>query len=100
MPKKKSKKTISPQKKNVMQTLPDIVPVYSNSVHLRTSNYDIRFSFGEILEAGEKGTVTLERARVYMTVEHSKAFLHALRDNIEKYEKMFGKVKFPVNPKS
>ena len=100
MAKKKSKE-LKPLKRNEsLLPMKDGLPVYSNNVHISTSNYEIKFSFGEILTADQKTIVTQERARVYMTLEHAKAFLHALDNNIKKYEEMFGKVRFPLNPKS
>ena len=78
----------------------DMPSVYSNNVHMTTSNYDIRFSFGEIVKVDEQELVTQERARVYMTLEHAKAFLHTLDTNIKKYEELFGEVRWPLNPKT
>lgn len=100
MAKKKSKEVKSLKRKEILIPMKDFLPVYSNNVNMATSNYDISFSFGEIVKVDAKELVTQERARVYMTLEHAKAFLHALNSTIKKYEDVFGEVRFPLNPKS
>ena len=100
MAKKKSRNLKAIRRKETLVPMKDGLPVYSNNVNMRTSNYDISFSFGEIVKVDATELVTQERARVYMTLEHAKAFLHALNSTIKKYEDVFGEVRFPLNPKS
>lgn len=100
MAKKKSKKIQQIKRKEVLIPMQDGLPIYSNNVNIQSSTYDIRFSFGEIVKVDQNELVTQERARVYMTLEHAKAFRYALDNNIKKYEELFGKVRFPLNPRS
>ena len=76
---------------------------YANSVELRISNWDFRFRFGEIIDdhqQDESGNV-IERVRIIMSPQHTKAFLAVLTDNVRKYEATFGEIRVnPVTPQT
>jgi Protein of unknown function (DUF3467) len=70
--------------------------IYANQVEVRTSNWDVKIRFGEALALeGSEGRV-LEKARIVMSPQHTKAFLVVVADAVRKYEAAFGEIH--VNP--
>ena len=61
--------------------------VYSNLVAINHSPTEFVLDFIQMMPGMPKGKV---RSRVIMTPQNAKRFLHALRDNIQKYEQHFG----------
>ncbi len=75
--------------------------IYSNLVMIAHSNSEFVLDFIRLMPGVPKAKV---KARVVVTPEHAVRLLHALRDNLEKYEASFGKIKtsqeaprFPMN---
>ena len=65
---------------------------------LHITNWDFRFRFGETVDQQKDGGNVLERARVIMSPQHTKAFLSVLEDNVRKYEEAFGEIRvIPVS---
>ncbi len=67
--------------------------VYANQVELHISNWDFRFRFGETIDQQDEGANVIERARIIMSPQHTKAFLTLLADNVRKYEAAFGEIR-------
>ena len=75
--------------------------IYSNLAMIAHSNSEFVIDFIRLMPGVPKAKV---KSRVIITPEHAKRFLLALKDNIEKYEAMFGPIKrtedtpkFPMN---
>jgi hypothetical protein len=66
--------------------------VYSNLVMFAHSNSEFVLDFIRLMPGVPKAKV---KSRIVLTPEHAKRMLAALRDNIEKYEANFGKIKIP-----
>ena len=75
--------------------------VYSNLAMIAHSNSEFVIDFIRLMPGVPKAKV---KSRVVITPEHAKRLLSALKDNIEKYEQIFGEIKhmdespkFPMN---
>jgi hypothetical protein len=75
--------------------------VYSNLVMIAHSNSEFVLDFIRVMPGVPKAKV---KSRVVLTPEHAKRFLLALKENVDKYEGSFGKIKqteeahrFPLN---
>lgn len=66
--------------------------VYSNLVMFAHSNSEFVLDFIRLMPGVPKAKV---KSRIVLTPEHAKRMLAALKDNIEKYEANFGKIKIP-----
>jgi hypothetical protein len=66
--------------------------VYSNLARIAHSPADIVIDFAHLLP-GEKDTTI--NARVLMSPLSAKLLLHALAENISRYENVFGKIQVP-----
>ena len=64
--------------------------IYSNLAIISHSNSEFVIDFIKVMPGMPKAKV---KSRVLMTPEHAKRLLHALQDNINKFEAMHGKVK-------
>jgi hypothetical protein len=62
---------------------------YSNLVIISHSPAEFIFDFTRLLPGIPKAKV---HSRIIMTPQHSKMFLGALKENIEKYENSFGEI--------
>ncbi|WP_114751442.1 DUF3467 domain-containing protein [Pleomorphovibrio marinus] len=74
---------------------------YSNLAMIAHSHSEFVVDFIRLMPGIPKAKV---KARIIMTPDHAKRLLAALKDNIEKYEKAFGKIEngqeppqFPLN---
>lgn len=65
---------------------------YSNLVLVTHSATEVVFDFAQMLPGTGNSIV---RDRIVMNPIHAKRFLHALMDNIQKYEKNFGQIVEP-----
>lgn len=65
---------------------------YSNFVVVTHSQAEFVMDFTRLLPGTPKAKV---HSRVIMAPPHAKAFLNALRDNIQKYENRHGEIKMP-----
>lgn len=63
--------------------------VYSNLAMIAHSNSEFVIDFIRLMPGVPKAKV---KSRIIITPEHAKRLLAALSDNIEKYEKAFGKI--------
>lgn len=75
--------------------------VYSNLAMIAHSNSEFVIDFIRLMPGVPKAKV---KSRVIITPEHAKRLLLALKDNINKYEEVFGHIKnnndvpnFPMN---
>jgi len=75
--------------------------IYSNLAMIAHSNSEFVVDFIRLMPGIPKAKV---KARIIMTPDHAKRLLLALKDNIDKYEKAFGKIeggndapRFPLN---
>jgi hypothetical protein len=66
--------------------------VYSNLAVITHSPAEVVCDFIQVMPGMPKGKV---RSRVIMTPQNAKRFLHALADNISKYEQNFGVIEDP-----
>jgi hypothetical protein len=66
--------------------------VYSNLSIITHSPAEVVCDFIQIMPGMPKGKV---RSRVIMTPQNAKRFLHALSENIQKYEQNFGVIDDP-----
>tara|TARA_B100001123_G_C14952465_1_gene884284 strand:- start:77 stop:388 length:312 start_codon:yes stop_codon:yes gene_type:complete len=72
---------------------------YANFAIVTHSAAEFIMDFVRILPGMQKSKV---KSRVVISPIHTKTFLSALKDNIEKYEKKFGEIKVSksqINPK-
>jgi hypothetical protein len=63
---------------------------YSNLAIITHSSSEFVLDFVRVMPGVPKAEV---KSRVILTPEHAKRLLHALKDNVEKYEKMHGPIK-------
>ena len=75
--------------------------VYANLAMIAHSSSEFVIDFIRLMPGVPKAKV---KSRIVVTPEHAKRLLHALQDNIKKYEASFGEVKqadempkFPIN---
>ncbi len=68
--------------------------IYSNLAIISHSSSEFVLDFIRIMPGTPKANV---KSRVILTPEHAKRLLNALQDNINKYERQFGKIKTPEN---
>lgn len=75
--------------------------VYANLAMIAHSNSEFVVDFIRLMPGVPKAKV---KSRIILTPEHAKRLLLALKENIEKYEATFGKIKhteeasrFPMN---
>ena len=64
--------------------------LYSNFVIVNHSPTEFVLDFINVMPGAPKAKV---RSRIILTPDHTKKFINALGDNLNKYEKSFGKVK-------
>lgn len=63
---------------------------YANLVMIAHSNSEFVTDFIRLMPGVPKAKV---KSRIILTPEHAKRMLYALKENIEKYEAVFGKIK-------
>jgi len=66
--------------------------IYSNSVNLILSPWDIRMIFGELRDNGNQQMVIENRASIVMSPQHAKAFLVVLTNHMKSYEAQHGTI--------
>ena len=64
--------------------------IYSNLAVITHSNAEFVVDFVRVLPGVPKAKV---KARIVLTPQHAKRLLHALNENIKKYEDQHGKIK-------
>jgi len=74
--------------------------IYSNLAIITHSNTEFVVDFIKVMPGIPKARV---KSRIILTPEHAKRFMNALQDNIDKFEKINGKIdtnegpSFPMN---
>ncbi|MEK6651086.1 MAG: DUF3467 domain-containing protein [Bacteroidota bacterium] len=79
-----------PQQINIELGEKEAEGIYSNLAIITHSPAEFVIDFTRVLPGVPKARV---HARIVMTPQHSRMFLGALQDNIEKYEAKFGEIK-------
>jgi len=69
-------------------------PIYTNLARISHSPADIVIDFAQILPGETKAIV---QARVLMSPLSAKLLLHALQENLARYESVFGEITVPKN---
>lgn len=64
--------------------------IYSNLAVINHSSSEFILDFIRVMPGVHKADV---KSRVILTPEHAKRFLNALKDNLQKYEEMYGEIK-------
>lgn len=76
----------------VTQKRENFIKIYSNNVTVGVSKWDINLVFGEIIGLNDEGVPIVEQSvKVNMTREFAKAVCALIKNNIEHYEKTFGR---------
>lgn len=71
---------------------PDVAEgTYSNLAIITHSPTEFILDFAQMLPGGESDTATI-RQRILMHPIHTKRFLMALQENVEKYESNYGRI--------
>jgi len=71
----------------------DSAPVfYVNSTGIRVSQWDFLFQMGTIAAMSSDGIKVKEGLRVYMSPQHTKAFLELLAKQVKIYEEQFNTI--------
>lgn len=70
----------------------DHITIYANNAQIVANFWDLRLSFGEIMEANEKSLVTEDKVTVIMSPQLAKQLAAILIDNVQKYEGQFGEL--------
>ena len=68
---------------------------YSNLAVISHSSSEFVVDFIRIVPGMQKAKV---KSRIILTPEHAKRLLHALKDNIEKFEQQNGSIRLQGNP--
>ncbi len=66
--------------------------IYSNLAVITHSNTEFVIDFIRVMPGVPKARV---KSRIILTPEHAKRLLHALEDNIEKFEAINGRIRIP-----
>lgn len=69
--------------------------IYSNLAIISHSNSEFVVDFIRLMPNVPKAKV---KARIVLTPQHAKRLLHALKDNIQKFEMQFGNVQETEHP--
>lgn len=86
---KGEKMSQQPQQINIELTEKEAEGIYSNLAIITHSPAEFVMDFTRLLPGIPKAKVF---ARIIMTPQHSKLFLNALKDNIEKFETKYGNI--------
>ncbi|MFC1539278.1 DUF3467 domain-containing protein [Candidatus Latescibacterota bacterium] len=62
---------------------------YANLAFISNNHSEFILDFARFLPGNSRGKVI---SRVVLTPIHAKAFLHSLKDSVEKFEKKFGQI--------
>jgi hypothetical protein len=83
---------LNPNQINIELTDKIAEGIYANLVMIAHSNSEFVVDFIRLMPGVPKAKV---KSRIVLTPEHAKRMLSALKENIEKYEAHFGKIKIP-----
>ena len=85
-------------RKSVFKGIAEAPIIYTNSINVRRTNFDIQIVVGVIEEATDSEIVTKAETVLYMSPQHGKAMAQALQNQIDKYEAMFGPIVVSPQP--
>lgn len=71
--------------------------VYSNSVQMASTGFDVKVIFGELAEIADDKVIVDQRVQVAMTWIEAKIVAEFLRANVEAYEALNGPLTLPKN---
>lgn len=91
----KKDKPKHPQQINIELGEKEAEGVYSNLAIISHSNAEFIIDFTRIMPGVPKAKV---QSRIVMTPQHTKLLLHALNENIRKYEQSYGEIKIDNTP--
>lgn len=72
------------------KTASNHITYYANNAQIEGTYWDLRLSFGQIIEASEKALVTEDAVTIQMSPQLAKRLSAILVDNVKKYEERFG----------
>lgn len=75
------------------------VRFYANNIQVAFSQWDMRIIFGEIVDQLDGKPVIEDRASVVMSLQHAKAAIAVLAQNLTALEKQFGEIKLLELPR-
>jgi hypothetical protein len=78
------------------------VHVYTSNVQIETSVFDVRLTFGDKRSQADGRTYIEQSLEVVMSLQHAKALVLTLAQNLKHYEEQVGEIKLPnrVQPAS
>jgi hypothetical protein len=76
------------------RSAPDNLPTfYANNVEIRTTQWDIRLSFGQITDMTDDGVISVtDQCQLYLSPQHAKTLLRVLKQQVETYETKVGPI--------
>ncbi|MGE0813260.1 MAG: DUF3467 domain-containing protein [Vicinamibacterales bacterium] len=87
------------ERRQEIDTAASFVSTYANNVLLAMSPWDFRLTFGVIVEGTKRLLRIKNECEVYMSPQHAKAFLRLLESRVADYERKFGPIPMPPQPK-
>lgn len=85
-------------KVNYIQPPNGMPSVYVNNAAISPTVFDLRFYFGELLQATPEEIQILTKIEVIMSWVEAKVFSSFLQTQIEAFEKANGPIKYPKQP--
>jgi len=78
----------------------NFVRIYANNIQVSLSQWDMKLTFGEVLESRDGKSVPQieDRAVVVMSLHHAKAVIEILVRNFMAFEEKFGEIKLIGDP--
>lgn len=71
------------------------VSLYANNAQVEVSLFELKLSFGEMVEADEHHVTFEDKFTVILSPQHAKILAAAFMTNVANYEKQFGKINIP-----
>jgi hypothetical protein len=78
----------------------NFVRIYANNMQVSLSQWDMKLTFGEVLESRDSKSIPQveDRAIVVMSLHHAKAIIDILVKNFMAFEERFGEIKLIGDP--
>jgi hypothetical protein len=70
--------------------------VYANTCRVGIGPWDIRISFGQVVEIAPGRSVNEDEVTIIMSPQQAKAVLQGWKESIERYEAAFGEIPNPA----
>lgn len=77
---------------------PNFTRIYTNNAQIGFSTWDMRMDLGEVIDQEDGMLVIEDRIRVVMSLHHAKAFITALVQSFDAFEKQVGDIKLISPP--